>query len=133
MSSDWDDDQAAVWAVVTDLYQAYLDDDRLRLEGHLADGCTMWETASPGLRTKADLVAARQAAFGKPAAPRKSPLRLDATEPVVVVSGDLAYEHHVLDAVFEDSSLDEHLRCTSALRRVDGVWRFVHHHEERLR
>lgn len=132
MSSELDADQAAVWAVVTDLYQAYLDDDRLRLEGHLADGCTMWETASPGLRTKADLVAAREAAAGRPPAPRKAPLRLDATEPVVVVSGDLAYEHHVLDAVFEDSSLDEHLRCTSALRRVDGTWRFVHHHEERL-
>ncbi len=132
MTADFDSEQAAVWAVVTDLYQAYLDDDRLRLEGHLAEGCTMWETASPGLRTKADLVAARVAAAGQPAAPRKSPLRLDATEPTVVVSGDLAYEHHVLDAVFEDSALDEHLRCTSALRRIDGAWRFVHHHEERL-
>ena len=133
MNVDFDSEQAAVWAVVTDLYQAYLDDDRLRLEGHLADGCTMWETASQDLRTKADLVAARVAAAGKPAAPRKMPLRLNATEPVVVVSGDLAYEHHVLDAVFADSTLDEHLRCTSALRRIDGAWRFVHHHEERLR
>lgn len=132
MSVELDAEQAAVWAVVTDLYQAYLDNDRLRLENHLAEGCTMWETASPALRTKADLVAAREAAAGQPAAPRKSPLRLDATEPVVVVGGDLAYEHHVLDAVFEDASLNENLRCTSALRRIDGAWKFVHHHEERL-
>lgn len=42
-----DDDFAAVWTVVTDLYRSYLDSDRPRLEAHLAEDCTLWETAAP--------------------------------------------------------------------------------------
>lgn len=132
MSDELDADQAAVWAVVTDLYQAYLDNDRMRLEDHLADGCTMWETASPAMRTKADLVAARRAATPAHPTARKEPVALTASAPSITVHGDLAVEHHVLDAVFADPALNENLRCTSALRRIDGVWKFVHHHEERL-
>jgi ketosteroid isomerase-like protein len=47
-----DDDSAAVWTVVTDLYRAYLDPDRPRLQAQLAEDCTLWETAAPSLRTK---------------------------------------------------------------------------------
>ncbi|MDQ2848641.1 MAG: nuclear transport factor 2 family protein [Actinomycetota bacterium] len=123
-------EQAAVWAVVEDLYVAYLDGDRLRLESHLAPDCTMWESALPELRTRQDLVAARNSSQSPPADPQPHTL---AAEPLVItVDGDLAVEAHTLRAQFADPSLDQSLRCTSALTRTSGQWRFIHHHEELL-
>ena len=50
---------ARVWGVLTDLYDAFLAGDRARLEAHLDEGCTMWDSTIPLLRTKADLRAGR--------------------------------------------------------------------------
>ena len=123
-------DQIAVWAVVTDLYAAYLDGDRLRLESHLAPGCTMWESARAQLRTKSDLVAARLSGAPRPAGPEPHSL---VAEPVAItVVGDLAVEAHTLLALFADASANQSLRCTSALRRMGDRWCFIHHHEELL-
>ncbi|MBB2986184.1 YybH family protein [Terracoccus luteus] len=136
--------EAEVFAVLQDLYEAYLDGDRPRLEAHLDEGCTMWDSTLPALRTKADLQAgtttpsdAGGRAPGSPAASEvagyPSPVRLEATEPVVGLLGDdAAWEAHLLLAGFDDPALDEQLRCTSVLRRrpEDGRWVVVHHHEE---
>ena len=123
-------DQAAVWAVVTDLYAAYLDGDRLRLESHLAPDCTMWESARVELRTKPDLVAARVSGAARPAGPE--PRSLVAAPVAITVAGDLAVEAHTLRALFADPALNQTLRCTSGLARVGTRWRFIHHHEELL-
>ena len=122
-------EQQDVWSVILDLYAAYLEGDRDRLESHLAAGCTMWDSAIPELRTKEDMLAAR--ADGAPTR-TVQPYALEATEPVVRVWGDTAYECHLLHAAFTDASLDERLRCTSVLRKIDGGWKYVHHHEEKV-
>ncbi|OFE16015.1 hypothetical protein BA895_21185 [Humibacillus sp. DSM 29435] len=141
-----DGEAARVWAVLTDLYAAYLEGDRDRLEAHLGAGCTMWDSTIPTLRTKEQLQAGRTdaAPVGDPAAAASSPdgpdadypspVGLDATEPVVGLLGsDAAWETHLLAARFDEASLDEQLRCTSVLRRDEGgTWRVVHHHEELL-
>lgn len=138
-----DGEAARVWAVLTDLYDAFLEGDRDRLEAHLQTGCTMWDSTIPGLRTKEQLQAGRAdaepvgdpaAAAGSPHPDYPAPVALDATEPVVGLLGvDAAWETHLLAARFDDESLDEQLRCTSVLRRdVSGTWRVVHHHEELL-
>lgn len=123
---------ARVWGVLTDLYEAFLAGDRERLEAHLDEGCTMWDSTIPLLRSKADLRAGRGGGDNDPAYP--SPVGLEATEPVVgLLADDAAWETHVLTARFTDPSLDEVLRCTSVLRRDGGgTWRVVHHHEELL-
>lgn len=123
---------ARVWGVLTDLYDAFLAGDRERLEAHLDEGCTMWDSTIPALRTKADLQAGRGGGDNDPGYP--SPVGLEAAEPVVgLLADDAAWETHVLTARFPDSSLDEVLRCTSVLRRDGGgTWRVVHHHEELL-
>ncbi|MEO7754241.1 MAG: nuclear transport factor 2 family protein [Terracoccus sp.] len=125
-------EHARVWHVLTDLYAAYLEGDRPRLEDHLDVGCTMWDSTIPGLRTKEDLQSGRGAGDSDPDYP--SPIGLEATDPVVgLLSEDAAWETHLLTARFEDRSLDEQLRCTSVLRRdAGGTWRVVHHHEEML-
>ncbi len=140
---------ARVWAVLTDVYTAYLEGDRDRLESHLAAGCTMWDSTIPVLRTKEDLQASRVNAEPTEVDPvaavadsadsdsdsdYPAPVDLDATEPVVGLLGnDAAWETHLLAARFDDGSLDELLRCTSVLRRDEGgTWRVAHHHEELL-
>lgn len=123
-------DQTAVWAVVTGLYASYLDGDRQRLESHLAPDCTMWESGRPELRTKTDMVRARESGAPPPTGP--APHTLDAQPLVISVVGELALEAHTLRALFTDTTLDQTLRCTSALSRVGGRWRFIHHHEELL-
>ncbi|MDN5767030.1 MAG: nuclear transport factor 2 family protein [Humibacillus sp.] len=144
---------ARVWAVFTDLYAAYLEGDRDRLEAHLDAGCTMWDSTIPVLRTKEDLQAGRahsepaQGETGVADSPASetdldpdpdpdypAPVGLVASEPVVGLLGvGAAWETHLLAAHFDDASLDEQLRCTSVLRRDEGgIWRVVHHHEELL-
>lgn len=123
---------ARVWAVLTDLYAAYLEGDRDRLEAHLAAGCTMWDSTIAVLRTKEDLQRGRSEGVSSDAYPE--PTALEASEPVVgLLSDDAAWETHVVAARFDDASLDELLRCTSVLRRDDtGTWVVAHHHEELL-
>ncbi len=123
-------EQQEVWSVILDLYAAYMEGDRDRLESHLADGCTMWDSAIPELRTKADMIAAR--AVPTTGVERVQPIALTATEPVVRVWDETAYECHLLHAAFADPSLDERLRATSVMRKIDGAWKYVHHHEEKL-
>lgn len=151
----WDGEEGRVWAVLTDLYEAYLAGDRDRLEAHLAPGATIWDSTIPVLRTKEDIQAGRvgaapseDASHGDPdpepdpdpesdpgrTADYPAPVGLEATMPVVGLLGDdAAWETHLLAARFDDPSLDEVLRCTSVLRRDGGgTWRVVHHHEELL-
>jgi ketosteroid isomerase-like protein len=123
-------DQTAVWRAVTDLYASYLDGDRERLESRLAPDCTMWESGRPELRTKTDMVRARESGAPTPAGP--APHTLDAQPLVISVVGELAFEAHTLRALFTDTTLDQSLRCTSVLSRMEGQWRFIHHHEELL-
>jgi hypothetical protein len=131
-------DEQTVFDVLLDLYSCYLDNDRDRLEAHLAQDCTLFDSSAPELMSKAELQAARRTApvsdgpvSDAPAAPR--PVALDASEPQVRVWDGWAVETHRLDAHFDDASLDQRLRCSSMLRMVDGRWLIEHHHEELLR
>lgn len=126
---------ARVWAVLTDLYAAYLEGDRDRLEAHLAAGCSMWDSTIAVLRTKEDLQRGRSEKIpSDPTDAYPEPTSLEASEPVVgLLSDDAAWETHLVAARFDDASLDELLRCTSVLRRDDtATWVVVHHHEELL-
>lgn len=127
-AAELDEDQSAVWAVLLDLYQAYLDSDRPRLEAHIADECTLFDSAQPSMMTKADLQRVRS---DEPSTDPR-PYALPATNPIIRIWDDTALEVHSLGALFEDESLNQTLRCSSVLRRVDGRWLIVHHHEELL-
>lgn len=123
-----DPDEQAIWWTINDLYAAYLEHDRPRLEAHLDASCTLWDSALPQLRTKSELQAARQ---DKPV-DLPEPARLEPSEGVIRVWGETAMLAHRLQALFDDPALNQDLRCTSVLRRIDGDWKFVHHHEEVL-
>ena len=125
---DPEHDKSLIRGVVQDLYAAYLDGDRGRLEAHIDASCTLWDSAVPELRTKSDLQAARRDV--PPTGPQ--PIDLVASGWQIRVWDDTACESHALTAVFPDDTPPQYLRCTSVMRRIEGIWKFVHHHEEVL-
>jgi len=126
-------DEQAVFDVLLDLYACYLENDRDRLEAHLADDCTLFDSSAPELMSKAELQAARRTPPVSSDVPAPRPVALDASDPQVRVWEGWAVETHRLDARFDDPTLDQRLRCSSMLRLVDGRWLIEHHHEELLR
>lgn len=121
-------DETAIRGVVQDLYAAYLEGDRGRLDAHLDASCTLWDSAVAELRTKSDLQAARRS--DPPPGPQ--PIDLVASGWQIRAWQDTAVESHELTAVFPGDTPPQYLRCTSVMRRIDSDWKFVHHHEEVL-
>ncbi|GAA4658698.1 nuclear transport factor 2 family protein [Streptomyces youssoufiensis] len=126
-----DADLAAVWAVFTDMYEAYLSGDRARIDGHLDPEATIWDSATPQLLIgKPDLDrirAGRPTAEGDGGGPVEA--GLTAYDQVIDVFGELAVCRHWVRVDYHDrpSAL---LRNTAVLRRADGRWLITHLHED---
>ena len=124
-----DPDAEEVWAAVTAIYRGFLAGDRDAIDLRLAKDVTIWDSAhEPLVRGKQALDAVRDA---RPAE-GPSPTRLDATEPVIDVFGDIALVRHVLAVEFgpDTSVASGRIRNTSVWRRIDGAWLCVHNHED---
>ena len=115
-----------VWAVVNEIYAAFLAGDRGGIDRHIAEDATIWDSASePLVRGRRELNALREA---RPADGFR-PSRLDAVDPVIDVFGDIAVVRHVL-RVELDGEPAQRIRNTSVWRRIDGRWLCVHNHED---
>jgi ketosteroid isomerase-like protein len=124
-----DPDAEEVWAAVTAIYRGFLAGDRDAIDRRLAKDVTIWDSAhEPLVRGKQALDAVRDA---RPAE-GPSPTRLDATEPVIDVFGDIALVRHVLAVEFgpDTGVASGRIRNTSVWRRIDGAWLCVHNHED---
>ncbi|MFB7592462.1 YybH family protein [Streptomyces sp. NPDC056169] len=131
-------DSAAIWAVITGMYEAYEAGDRAAIDRRLDPEATVWDSAAePLLCGKADLDRIRdeRPATGEGAeGPEEAGLHAD--EPVVDVFGDLAVLRYLLRVDFAPAGdgralLPELVRNTAVLHRgADGVWRIVHLHED---
>ena len=118
-----------MWAAVTAIYRGFLAGDRDAIDRRLANDVTIWDSAhEPLVRGKQALDAVRDA---RPAE-GSSPIRLDATEPVIDVFGDIALVRHVLVVEFgpDTGVASQRIRNTSVWRRIDGAWLCVHNHED---
>ena len=122
-----DSDADAVWAVVLDMYDAFLAGDRERLEANLDPQCTLRDPATPTLLSKQELQRIRRSS---PPSDEPRPTALVADPLRVAMFGDTAVEAHQLRAEFAEPVAAQHFRCSSTLRLVDGRWLIVHHHEE---
>jgi ketosteroid isomerase-like protein len=111
------------------IYEGFLADDREAIDRNISPDATMWDSShEPLLRGKADLDAIRDAR--PPDGPK--PSRLEATEPVIDVFGDIGLVRHVLVASFppESGKPELRIRNTSVWRRLDGRWLCIHNHED---
>lgn len=117
-------DEAAVWAAVLEIYDAFLAGDRKAIDARIAPDATIWDVVhEPLLHGKAERDA-RPAGGPKPTA-------LHATEPVLDVYGDTAVVRHRLTAELPDGRRLR-VRNTSVWRRDDDRWLCVHNHEDLL-
>jgi ketosteroid isomerase-like protein len=129
-TSDFDSDQAAIWAEQKAIYAAFLIGDRSRIDHRISPDATIWdgetETIARGLD---DLNAIRATRPVGEAAAVTSSLKVDS--PVVTIHGDVAIGRHVLRTSHEGASTDSLvLRVSSAWKRVGGEWWIIHSHED---
>jgi ketosteroid isomerase-like protein len=116
---------AEVWAAVNAIYDGFLAGDRAAIDANIDPDATVWDSAyEPLLRGRADLDAIRDA---RPA-DSPTPTRLEATDPVIDVFGDLALVRHVLLVHLPGGT--DRIRNTSVWRKRDGRWRCIHNHED---
>ncbi|WP_431677258.1 YybH family protein [Kitasatospora sp. KL5] len=128
-------DAAAVWQVITAMYEAYAAGDRPRIDACLDPEATVWDSGTAELLFgKPDLDRVREA---RPAA-GEGPVEtgLEPYGQVVDVFGDIAVLRYWLLVDFApDPSAGELrpelVRNTAVLRRGgDTAWRIVHLHED---
>ncbi|MEV8630345.1 DUF4440 domain-containing protein [Streptosporangium sp. NPDC051023] len=123
-------DAEAIAAGIDDMYDAFLQADRERFDGHLHAEVTTWESHLPGpLRTRAELDAYREERDRSGARPALA--RLCAQDKRIDAWGDTGVARYVLVAEPSDGPA-EYSRVTDVLRRTGGEWLIVHHHSELL-
>ncbi|MEU6660186.1 DUF4440 domain-containing protein [Streptomyces sp. NPDC046821] len=127
-------DVAAVWSVVTGMYEAYAIGDRAQVDARLDPEATIWDPADENLllgKPDLDRVRSERPADGPVT---RSPRPFD---PVVDVFGDTAVLRYWLRVAFEPGPdgaplRPELIRNTAVLHRdpEGGRWLIVHLHED---
>ncbi|RJL24717.1 DUF4440 domain-containing protein [Bailinhaonella thermotolerans] len=124
-------DTAAVWSVITGMYDAYVAGDRAEIDRRLHPEATIWDSVVPALiEGRADLDRVRAA---RP--PSSGEAGLTAYDEVVRVWGDTAVASYLLrvdmlpreDGTVPPPEID---RTTAVLRRFGREWLIVHLHED---
>ena len=126
-------DEAAIWAAMTGVYDAFLAADPDRVDAVMHPQVTIWDSVEPGLVRGLDGL--RELRSRRPAPTPDAPrvAAIEATEPVIDVFGDVAVLRHLLRVRFAgDAQPAERVRNTSVWRRVHGRWLAVHNHEDVL-
>jgi hypothetical protein len=131
---------AAVWAVITGMYQAYTTGDRERIDSFLDSEATIWDSATPGLlRGKTELDRVRDARPTQDPASGQS--ELTAYDQVIDVFGTLAVARYWLRVDYRAAAPaattapatqrpPELVRNTAILRQDNASWLIVHLHED---
>jgi ketosteroid isomerase-like protein len=100
-----------------------------QVEASLHPDCTVWDVFTPqliqGLEERHRFHEADQAQ-----AQARGPLSFAIDEPVTSVWGDTAVARYYLRFTYQPPNATAGVvRITSVLRRIDGRWLIVHHHE----
>lgn len=130
--ADENTDRDAIWAAVLDMYQGFLAGDRARIDQHIADDATVWDSEEPDLAMgKAALDEIRARRPTDATTPKVADLV--ASAPVIDVWGDVGVCRHLLLVSFVDGAAPaQRVRNTGVWRRIAGRWQVVHNHEDVL-
>jgi ketosteroid isomerase-like protein len=133
MSSDNQaEDVAAAEEVIRGVYEAFKARDPARMLSHLHPDVTIWDTFQPHLiRGAAQKKAFVDSDFAQSIA--RGPLTHRITSMVTSVWGDTAIVRFTTEFSYDPPNpISGRGRNTSVLRRIDGRWLQVHHHEGRM-
>ncbi|MFF2522654.1 DUF4440 domain-containing protein [Streptomyces liangshanensis] len=123
-------DLAAVWSVITEMYEGYTAGDRARIDSYLDPEATIWDSdTSELLLGKEELDRVREARPTSGGGPAES--GLTAYGQVIDIFGDLAVARYWLRVDFHTAP-SVLARNTAVLQRArsDGPWLIVHLHED---
>lgn len=120
------DDQADVWAVVEQTWNADAKGDKKWIDRYLTDDFSGWGNAAPAPRSKAStkMWDRFNDSQGRSVAHELYPL-------AIVVHGDVAVAHYLYTSAFEDKDGDVEVnngRYSDVLVRTDDGWRFLSWH-----
>ena len=125
-AQDGSNDQADVWAVVEQQWNAEEDGDKKWIDRYLADDFTGWQKNSPAPRNKAstkmwDRFSDTQ---GNIVAHELYPMQ-------IIVHDDVAIAHYMYTSAYKDKDGDVELtngRFSDVLVRTDDGWKFLSWH-----
>ena len=123
------EDERAVAGLIGAMYEAFGSGQVNRIEAALADDCTIWDVFTPELiRGQEERV--RFHAADRAQMRARGPLTWKLGQPFVDVWGDVAVARYLLEFEYQPpGALIGTVRITDVLRRIDGRWLIVHHHE----
>lgn len=119
-------DQASVWAVVEEQWNAVEDNDRKWIDELLAADFSGWPKNSPAPRNKASTKMWNRfnESQGKVVAHELYPL-------AIIVHGDVAIAHYLYTSAFKNKDGEVEMnngRYSDVLVRADGGWKFLSWH-----
>jgi ketosteroid isomerase-like protein len=123
-------DERAIAGLISGIYEAFGAGQVNRIEAALAEDCTIWDVFTPelirGHEERARFHAADQAQMRA-----RGPLTWRLGQPLVDVwGGDAAVARYLLEFEYQPPrALMGTVRITDVLRRIEGRWLIVHHHE----
>jgi uncharacterized protein (TIGR02246 family) len=122
-------DSRAIAALIRGIYEAFADGNVGAIESALADDCTVWDVFTPEL-IKGREERERFHAADQEQKSRRGPLTWRLDEPLVDVWGETAIARYVLHFAYAPPRpVEGTIRITDVLRKREGRWRIVHHHE----
>jgi ketosteroid isomerase-like protein len=122
-------DSQAIAELIRGIYDAFADGNVDAIEDALADDCTVWDVFTPNLIRGRDERERFHAADQRQKSSRGAlTWRLDT--PLVDVWGETALARYVLEFAYAPPrAVGGTIRITDVLRKRNGRWRIVHHHE----
>ena len=124
------DDQRYIWNGVLTMYEGFIEKNRPKIDQFIHEDCTVWDSHERNLAfglKGLNEVRARRPQDGS--GPKVE--RIDATEPVINIYGDMAVARHYLTVVYADAPSRE-IRNTGVWKKFDKGWQLVHNHEDEL-
>ena len=122
-------DQTAITGLIRGIYGAFAEGRVDRIEEALAADCTVWDVFTPHL-VRGREERARFHAADQEQMRARGPLSWRLGEVLVDVWADVAVARYVLDFEYQPPhAFAGSVRITDVLRRLDGRWLIVHHHE----
>jgi hypothetical protein len=126
------DDQRYIWNGVLTMYEGFIEKNRPKIDQFIHEDCTVWDSSERdlafGLKGLNEVRARRPQ---DPSAPQVE--RIDASDPVITIYGDMAVARHYLKVVYvNNASPTREVRNTGVWKKFDKGWQLVHNHEDEL-